>query len=86
MKFETLNGVLTFVLGVLVVLAVYFALKMILMHHELRALQREAAKDQAMIVRTQQIFNDAAAYNQKYPNPDLTRILQILQQPKPATH
>jgi hypothetical protein len=86
MKSETLNGILTFVLGVLVIAGVIFALKMILLTHELRSLQKEASHDQAVIVQTEQIYNDAAAYNQKYQSPDLTHILQILAPPKPATH
>jgi hypothetical protein len=84
MKSETLNGILTFVLGVLVVAGVILAVRMVMLHRDLRTLQRDAARDQAIIMRTQQFFNDAAAYNQKNPSPELARILQILAQPKPA--
>jgi hypothetical protein len=86
MKFETLNGILTFVLGVLVVAGVICAVRMVMLHHDLRMLQREAARDQAILVQTQRFLNDTAAYDQKYPNPELTRIVQILAPPKPATH
>jgi hypothetical protein len=86
MKFETLNGILTFVLGALVIAGVFFALKMVLMTHELRSLQKEATRDQSIIVQTEQIYGDAAAYNQKYPSPELTSILQIVVRPKNATH
>lgn len=86
MKFETINGILTFVLGMLVVLAVFFAIRMILLTHELRTLQKEASHDQAVIVQTEQLYNDALAYSQKNQSPDLTRILQIVVQNKPATH
>jgi len=86
MKFETLNGILTFVLGVLVVFGVILAVRMILLTHDLRTLQKEASHDQALIVQTEQIYNDATAYNQKAQSPELSRILQTVVQNKPATH
>jgi hypothetical protein len=86
MKFETLNGILTFVLGVLVVAGVILAVRMILLTHDLRTLQKEATRDQTLIVRTEQIYNDALVYNQKNPSPELTRILQTLVPARPATH
>jgi hypothetical protein len=76
MKSETLNGILTFVLGVLVVVAVILAMKLALLTHESRNLQKEAQFDQAIIVQTQAVYNDAMAYNQKYYDPALSRILQ----------
>lgn len=86
MKCETLNAVLTFVLGVLVVAGVILAVRMAMLTHELRSWQKQAAIAQAIIAQTQAVYNDAAAYNQKYNSPDLTRILQMAaSQPKPAT-
>jgi len=76
MKCETFNGILTFVLGVLVVLAVILAMRLALLTHETRTLQRQAQIAQAIIVQTQSVYNDAMAYNQKYYDPTLARILQ----------
>lgn len=81
MKFDTLNGIMTFVLGVLVVLAVYFALKVAFITHESRSLQHEAIFYQTFIVQTEQAFNDAQVYNQKYQDPVLAQILRSATKP-----
>lgn len=86
MKSETMNSVLTFVLGVLVVLNVIFALQTIFRTREFRSLQFTAVQDQAKLAQIQQIESiarDTMAYNQKHPSPELTRILQAVQG-KPA--
>jgi len=86
MKCETTNSILTFVLGVVILLNVLFALRTINYTREFRSLQIQAAQDQAVLMQIQQIQsigNDAMAYNQKNPNPELTRILQAAQT-KPA--
>ena len=85
MKSDALNGLLTFVLGVLVVLGVILAMRMALLTHEYRTLKSQASICQELLVQTQAIYNDAAAYNQKYNSPELTQILAIVAQPKPAT-
>ncbi len=82
MKSETLNGILTFVLGVLVVLGVILAMRMALLTHEYRTLKNQASLCQEVLVQTQAIYNDSAAYNQRYNSPELTQILQIISQPK----
>lgn len=82
MKCETMNSVLTFVLGALILLDVIFALQTINHTREFRSLQFTAMQDQAMLAQIQQVESlarDAMAYDQKYPNPDLTRILQAAQ-------
>jgi hypothetical protein len=76
MKCETSNGILTFVLGVLVVFAVVFAVRMAFITRELRAWQRQAVIAQAVMTQTQGLYNDAVAYNQKNYDPALARILQ----------
>lgn len=79
MKSETMNSALTFVLGVFVLLSVIFALQTIFRTRELRSLQINAVQDQAMLAQVQQLealARDVAAYNQKNPSPELTRILQ----------
>jgi hypothetical protein len=86
MKLETLNGILTFVLGMLVVAGVILAVRMVMLHHDLRSLQREATRDQSLLVQTEQMYGDAAAFNQKNPSPELAHILQIVVRPAPATH
>jgi hypothetical protein len=90
MKCEKTNAVLTFALGVLILLDVLFALRTINYTREFRSLQIQAIQDQATITQIQQIESiarDVAAYNQKNPTPELTRILQAAQNPpaKPAT-
>jgi hypothetical protein len=84
MKSETLNGILTFILGALVILGVIFALRVIFVTRESRALQTQAMQDNAALVETQSLLNDTQAYNQKYQSPELTRILQSLPAKPPA--
>ncbi len=76
MKCEITNGILTFALGVLVVLGVVFALQTINRSREDNALQIQALQINQTYLRLQGLANEVAAYNQKYPNPALTRILQ----------
>lgn len=85
MKSESLNSFLTFVLGVLIVLAVVLAMRMALLTHEYRLLQKKASICQAILLQTQAVYNDTAAYNQKYYDPKLARILAIMSPSKPAT-
>jgi hypothetical protein len=81
MKNETLNGILTSVLGVLVVLGVIFALRVVFVTRDSRTLQGQAILDNARIMQARQLANDVALYNQKAQSPELTRILQSLQPP-----
>ena len=76
MKCETMNSVLTFVLGAFVVLGVIFALQTIFRTREFRTLQIQATMDNANLMRLQALANDVFAYNQKAQSPELTRILQ----------
>ena len=78
MKCETMNSVLTFVLGAFVVLGVILALQTINRTREIRSLQIQAANINANYMRLQALANDVSAYNQnqKPPSPELTRILQ----------
>jgi hypothetical protein len=75
MKCETMNSVLTFVLGAFVVLGVWFAVRTINQTRELRSLQIQAASINANYMRLQALANDVNAYNQKTPSPELKRIL-----------
>jgi len=84
MKCETMNTVLTFVLGALALLGVIFALQTIFRTREYRSMTVQAAQANNAIMRVQSLANDVQAYNQKNPSPELTRILQSVQA-KPAT-
>ncbi|HEX3624093.1 MAG TPA: hypothetical protein VH280_01570 [Verrucomicrobiae bacterium] len=86
MKSDTLNGVLTFVLGVLVVLGVICVLRVVIITHELRSLQSREVMDHNVMLQTQAVYADAATYNKQYRDPELARILQsIVKQPATGT-
>jgi len=85
MKCDTTNAVLTFVLGVLAVAGVIFALQAIFLTREFRQLTAQASFDNTCLVQAQAIANDVAAYSQKNPDPQLTKILQAAQV-KPIAH
>ncbi len=82
MKCETMNTVLTFVLGVLALLGVIFALKTIFHTREIRSLQL-AIPQKSYMLTVQSLYNDSAEYGKTHP--DIIRILQTVQTPKPAT-
>ena len=83
MKSETLNGILTFVLGVLVVLGVVFALKVVFVTHDTRVLQSQAVYANTRILEARALVADVQAYNQKNPSVELQHILQSLQPANP---
>jgi hypothetical protein len=74
MKYETTNTVLTFILGVLVLLGVIFALKTINRTRELRSLTSQAMTANTGLIREQAFFNDCFEYSKTHP--DISRILQ----------
>jgi hypothetical protein len=84
MKCETTDTVLKFVLAVLVILAVIFALQTMFRTRELRSLNLEATMANNYVVQIRSLYNDSLIYSQRNPDPDLTRILQTVQT-KPAT-
>jgi hypothetical protein len=83
MKCDTTNAILTFVLGVLAVAGVIFALQTIFLTREFRQLSVQAAFANNSILQAQSLAADAAAFNQKNPSLELTRVLQAVQA-KPA--
>ena len=85
MKQETINAVLTYVLGALALLGVIFALQTIFRTREYRSLILQANQANNYFKWVQALGNDTLAYNQKNPNPELSRILQPFQS-KPAAH
>jgi len=82
MKCEMTNAVLTFILGILVLLGVVFALKTINQTRELRSLASNAVTINTVLVREQAFFNDCLDYSKTHP--DINRILQPAI--KPAGH
>lgn len=83
MKNDTTTTALNVVLAALALAGVLFALLTIFRTRELRSLQIQAQQAQATLLQVQSMANDALAYNQAHPNPDLTRILSAAQA-KPA--
>ena len=79
MKFETLNGILTFVLGVLVVAGVVLALNVAFVTHDTRNLEQTASIAKIKLAQAQGVLAATVAYNQKYPSTELTHILQSVQ-------
>jgi hypothetical protein len=83
MKSDMTTTVLNFVLLVLAICGVFFAISTFTRTRELRLIAPQASQDNNMLARMQLLANQVAEYNQKYPSPDLTRILQSIQS-KPA--
>lgn len=83
MKCDTTNAILTFVLGVLAVAGVIFALQTIFLTREFRQLSVQATFANNSILQAQSLAADVAAFNQKNPSLELTRVLQAVQA-KPA--
>ncbi len=85
MKCDTMNAILTFVLGVLAVAGVVFALQTIFLTREFRQLSVQATFANNSILQAQALAADVSGYNQKNPSLELTKALQSVQT-KPATH
>jgi hypothetical protein len=84
MKCETTNTVLTFVLGMLAIAGVIFALQTIFLTREFRSLTVQATVANNSLMQVQALANDVAAYNQKSPSPELTKLLNAAQTPPAA--
>jgi len=83
MKNDNVTTALNLVLAVLAILGVIFALQTIFRTRELRSLQMQATQANGYSMAVESLANDAFAYSQKNPNPDILRILQLAQA-KPA--
>jgi hypothetical protein len=79
MKSELTSLFLTFVLGVLAVAGVLFALQTIFLTRELRSLSVQATIANNSLLQAQSLANDVGLYNQKSPSPELTRLLAAVQ-------
>jgi hypothetical protein len=84
MKNDNITTALNLVLFVSVILGVVFALQTIFRSREFRTLQFQSSQANAYRMAVESLANDAFAYSQKNPNPDILRILQPAQA-KPAT-
>ena len=82
MKSETTNTVLTFVLAVLVLAGVLFALQTIFRTREFRTLQAQTIACQSNMNRLNLLLNEAVIYGKTHP--DINRVLQPFEA-KPAT-
>lgn len=78
MKCDTTNAILTFVLGALLIVGVIFDLKTINHTREFRSLSNQVAQVQTSFLQAQALANEATAYNQKNPSPELTKLLQAV--------
>ena len=79
MKSDTTTTVLNFILAMLVILGVFFALMSMTRTREFRRLSATATLAQGALVRAQGLANDTAAFNAAAKSPELTRILQSVQ-------
>jgi len=86
MKNDNITTALNLILAVLVILGVYFALRTIFLTRTLRTMQLQATQANTYRMAVEALAQDAIAYSQKNPNPDIQRILQQPAQAKPATH
>lgn len=84
MNCKTTNGILTFVLGAFVLLDILFAIRTINCSRSLRTLQVQGFQNNAYRLQVESLANDVAAFNQKNPNPELTKLLQGISRPAPA--
>jgi hypothetical protein len=83
MKCETTNAILTFVLGVFVVLGVIFALKTVNHTREIRQIQAQVANSQRIVGVLNLLLTDSIEYGKTHP--DITPIIQPFET-KPAAH
>jgi hypothetical protein len=86
MKSDMTTTALNFVLAVLVILGVVFALLSITRTHQFRQLTTNATLANAALMRAQGLANDTAAYNVAAKSPELTRILQSIQPSANVAH
>jgi hypothetical protein len=79
MKTDLTNLILTLVLSVLAVAGAVLVVRTVMQTHEWRTISTQAANENGFITQSQVLLNDVAAYNQKNPSPELTKMLQAVQ-------
>jgi len=85
MKNDNVTTALNLVLAVLAILGVIFALQTIFRTRTFRTMQIQATQANTYRMAVDALAQDAVAYSQKNPNPDIQRILQPAMA-KPANH
>ncbi len=85
MKSDTTTTVLNFILAMLVILGVVFAMLSIIRTRESRAITPLVMQANSRAMMFQSFITDVNTYNQQAKSPDITRILQSLNA-KPAAH
>jgi hypothetical protein len=85
MKTDLTNLILTVVLSVLAVAGAVLVVRTVMQTHEWRMISTQTTGQNSFIAQSQVLLNDVAAYNQKNPSPELTKLLQALQA-RPAAH
>jgi hypothetical protein len=83
MKSDSTNTVLNFVLAVLVLAGVVFALQTIFRTRELRSISLQATMARNGLVQEQALFNDCMEYSKAHPA--INAILKSVES-KPAKH
>ena len=84
MKSDITTTVLNFILAMLVLLGVVFALLSMKRTRDFRMLSANATLAKSALMRAQGLANDTAAFNAAAKSPELTRILQSIQPPTAA--
>ena len=79
MKSDSTTTVLNFILAMLVLLGVVFALLSMKRTRDFRMLSATATLANSALMRAQGLANDTAAFNAAAKSPELTRILQSIQ-------
>ena len=85
MKSDSTTTVLNFILAMLVLLGVVFALLSMKRTRDFRMLSANATLANSALMRAQGLANDTAAFNAAAKSPELTRILQSIQTSTAAT-
>ena len=84
MKSDSTTTFLNFILAMLVILGVVFALLSMKRTRDFRILSANATLANSALMRAQGLANDTAAFNAAAKSPELTRILQSIQPPTAA--
>ena len=83
MKCGIANVILTFALGALAVSGVMLVVQTIRQTGELQTMAPQITVENGYLAQAQMFLGEVAAYNQKYPSLEITKLLQSL--PKPAS-
>jgi hypothetical protein len=82
MKSDPMVTVMNFVLGVLIILGLLFTYLTLTRTRELRSMTLNATAANNNLIRINSLVNDVINYNAQAKSPELTRIVQSIQQPR----